>query len=389
MASLSDAASLPRPADEARAATPGRERVALLDGVRALAVASVVVCHTASRSGHNVDGALGELTARLNVGVAVFFVLSGFLLFRPFAAAALLGAPRVDLRRYARRRTARIVPAYWLWLTVLGVAFALEGFPEQAPALYAFAQVYRLETVFAGLYPAWSLDTEVAFYLLLPLLAGGFAALVVRAPSPDVAWRRGLAALGALSVATLVLRAVVFRFGGPAWLNLTVVGLFDWFALGMGLALASVALAGRPTPPSAVAWVADRPGVPWAAAAALFVLCAYALALPPEWFLPGRSTLTDLLEHVLFGAIATLVVLPAVLGPDDGGLARRLLAARPVAALGVVSYGVFLIHAPITDELLERGVDGFAALTAGTFAVTVPLAVASWLLLERPILRRA
>jgi peptidoglycan/LPS O-acetylase OafA/YrhL len=88
------------------------------DGLRAIAAVSVVVIHTSFVSGLTTRSGVGIYTARLEIGVAVFFLISGFLLYRPFAAAHVAGLPSPVLGRFWVRRLLRIVPAYWLALTV-------------------------------------------------------------------------------------------------------------------------------------------------------------------------------------------------------------------------------------------------------------------------------
>src|SRR5260370_42480308 len=86
----------------------------MLDGLRAAAAVAVVLTHVAFQTGEVVRGAGGALLGRLDAGVAVFFALSGFLLYRPYVAARWDGRPPPPVRRYALRRAARILPAYWL-----------------------------------------------------------------------------------------------------------------------------------------------------------------------------------------------------------------------------------------------------------------------------------
>ncbi|HWH92968.1 MAG TPA: acyltransferase family protein, partial [Baekduia sp.] len=120
---------------------PGNPRFPAVDGLRAVAVLAVVVTHTAFISGFNGHGFLGEITARLDSGVALFFVISGFLLYRPFVAGRYRGERGPKVTHYARRRVLRIVPAYWLALTVLaiwpGLAFV---FTDKWWIFYGFLQ---------------------------------------------------------------------------------------------------------------------------------------------------------------------------------------------------------------------------------------------------------
>ena len=114
-------------------AEPGR--FAGLEAYRGVAALLVVVFHAYQHSREGTGTArevyagtpLHPLFHNLEAGVAWFFVLSGFLLYQPFLAADLHGAPRIRLADYARRRVLRIVPAYWLALTVLAIYPGLVG----------------------------------------------------------------------------------------------------------------------------------------------------------------------------------------------------------------------------------------------------------------------
>src|SRR6478736_6725938 len=89
----------------------GRNRQ--LEGLRAVAALLVLITHVSLNAMGN-DGPFGGLLARLDVGVAVFFVLSGYLLYRPFVRALLRDEPLPSVRRYFRHRFLRIVPLYWV-----------------------------------------------------------------------------------------------------------------------------------------------------------------------------------------------------------------------------------------------------------------------------------
>ena len=101
---------------------PGNPRFELFEGLRAVALLAVLVFHVCAISGAINDRVLGDAAAMLgNQGPILFFVISGFLLYRPFVAARAAGVPAPSIARYARRRILRIVPAYWLALTILAI----------------------------------------------------------------------------------------------------------------------------------------------------------------------------------------------------------------------------------------------------------------------------
>src|SRR5712691_2846946 len=151
---------------------PGNPRFGLLDGLRAIAALSVVALHVGVYTDY-FPGWQGAYVRQLASGVTVFFLLSGFLLYRPFVAARFSGRNHVRVRDYARRRLLRILPAYWLALTFLALWPGLPGHPLGTGwwRYYGFLQDFRGDTLFNGLGTAWSLGTEVSFYLILPLYA--------------------------------------------------------------------------------------------------------------------------------------------------------------------------------------------------------------------------
>lgn len=118
----------------------GNPRFPLIDALRAIAVLLVIVQHATLEAKLPVNR-LTEILLRGDAGVAVFFVISGFVLYRPFVSAATRRSPRIRTRPYAVRRLLRIVPAYWVALTVLAVYPGL-NFVGGPLRYYAFGQVY-------------------------------------------------------------------------------------------------------------------------------------------------------------------------------------------------------------------------------------------------------
>ena len=120
MSAGSAVAGSPRTATGTRGRARGKAAgfVVGFDGLRAIAALLVVVVHVGAASGFTFRSSLGQYTSRGEIGVSVFFLISGFLLYRPFAAAALAGRPGPNVRSYLVRRALRIVPLYWVALVV-------------------------------------------------------------------------------------------------------------------------------------------------------------------------------------------------------------------------------------------------------------------------------
>jgi peptidoglycan/LPS O-acetylase OafA/YrhL len=366
---------------------PGNPRFPLLDAMRAIAALSIVFTHTAGVSGFNEANFLGAYTARLNFGVTIFFLLSGFLLYRPFVAARYEGRPPIRIRDFARRRVLRIVPAYWVALVLLAIYPGLLGF-WGGPwwRSFTFTQIYWRDSTVQGISPAWTLCVEASFYLALPFLAAGLARLAGRSA------RRELAALGGLALVSIALRTALQSAGGSYVLQNTLACFLDWFAIGMALAVVSVATHGREASSRVLSLVVRRPWVPWAAFFALFTLVAYGFGLPRGFFLVYGNW-NYLGEHIGYAACALLLLLPAVFGDWAGGWPRRLLGHRALAWLGLISYGIFLYHAPFVLELHNHGADGwlpgsgYLSLTLPSLAIAIACAAASYYVVERRALR--
>jgi peptidoglycan/LPS O-acetylase OafA/YrhL len=371
--------------DEALRPPPGNPRFPLLDSARAVAALLIVVTHTAALSGFNLQNALGAYTARMNFGVTIFFLLSGFLLYRPFVAARREGRPAIRIRDFTRRRVLRIVPAYWVALALLSLYPGLSGFSEHWWRFFSFTQIYWFDSTITGLSPAWSLCIEATFYVILPFLAVAIGRLGI---SP----RGEVAAILALAAASVGYRTILQAHGGPHTEQNTLLCYFDWFAYGMILATISVATHGREAQSRVLQSIVRRPWVPWALAAVAFWAISTQFQLPRGFFFvyTGWSYLG---EHLGYALVSFLVLLPLVFGDWAGGWPRRLMALRPLPWLGLISYGIFLWHSPIMGKVNDHGAQNvvpgstFLSLLIVTLGVSVPIAAASYYLVERPALK--
>ena len=367
-------------------------RFPLLDSVRAIAALSVVVFHASFWSQITLTGSdLAPFLSRLDVGVTIFFVLSGFLLYRPFVRARLLGTPPPRAIAYGWRRVLRIVPAYWLALTVIALVIPKPDTfePGHAIVYYGFLQIYG-DLALGGIGQAWTLCVEVTFYALLPVWALALRRLPATVRSELVALG-ALAAVGSAWILFAVLTAADPDQANADRMLLWLPAYLDHFALGMALAVISVA--GERDGRAPLAWVGRWPWAPWLGAAAAFVVVAVGIGLSPENRLDApMDAAQTVARHWLYAAVAVGVLLPAAFGPPGRGGIRRLLAHPVLLYLGVISYGVYLWHNAAMEEVVDQiGRDGswgdfLLYLAVGAVAAVV-LATLSWRVVERPLLR--
>ncbi len=368
-----------------------RHRFIYFDSLRALAALAVLGLHVGVMSGANARAAYGLFTSHLDVGVTLFFLISSFLLYRPYAVALLEDAVPPRLAPYALRRLLRVGPAYWVALTLLAIWPGLLGvFTRDWWIFYGFGQSYLPLGAGLGIGPAWSLSVEVAYYALLPLLAAGIAKLCRNRPTSDRV-HIALTALALLGAAGVVFRGWVHH-AGFHFLTLTLPCHLLWFAAGMALAVVSASLSGRERSSGMARIVIDHPSGCWLLAAAIYsVLC-----LSPDFrrtSMAQYTTAADAMQHVLYGVVALLVMLPAVLAEEAGGAPQRVLSSRPLTALGAISYGFFLWHAPLLFAMTGHGVDRWIpnARFFSLWIAILPVAIAcGWLsyrLIEQPMMR--
>lgn len=367
----------------------GKQRFALFDGLRALAALAVLLFHAGLYTGAQESASgLAPFLARLNVGVALFFVISGFLLYRPLLAARAGLTRPGRIRDYGRRRLLRILPAYWVALTILMIYPGLPDLPgPRLWAYYLFAQDYSGRTLNNGIGPAWSLGCEVVFYALLPLLSGalGWAA---RRRGRTLCWRLELVALIGLTALTVLYR--IFFVPDPSVRPpSTFMGTFGWFALGMALALLSVL--SELHPGRAWARLRAHAWLGWpCAATAYVVLCG--ISRDQVGFFAPEHTLQQLEVYGLNGVIALALALPAVFEAERRGIAARLLSWRPLSWLGLVSYGFYLYHVPIMVAL-NRSLAApdrtaqFLLVATATALLATAAAALSYYVVERPAIR--
>lgn len=367
------------------------QRLAVLDGYRAVAALLVVTTHVSFSTGFVLNLPLGAVFSRFDIGVAIFFLLSGFLLYRPWARAGLTGSTPPAIGTYLKHRFFRIMPAYWTVvmavLLILPTAALTAG---TAITNLTLTQFYIFGMQVEGLTQMWSVGVEVSFYLALPLI--GWAVLRRFAGTPGSA-KRQLVALGLMWIVGAGFTA--FRTVGPLSGELGtgfwVIGFLDWFAVGMVTGLAYELLA-QPNPPvwaQRMRSLANETTTCLVLAGALFIAAATPLAGP--YLLIGDG-FGDFIRHMLYPIIALLFLLPGFLASDREGILHSFLTSPAMIFLGKISYGIFLWHLLVRDLLayylnVPPFGGGFWWLLPLTIAITIGVAWASWLGIEEPLIR--
>ncbi len=389
-----------------------------MEGARGIAALSVVFFHVGweTPGGPRVYLAI---TGRMWLGVPLFFLLSGFLLYRPFARATIHQRPWPSLARYGRARFLRIFPAYWvvLTLTILetgayilpygngphldlvpvalaacaAVAWVITWRRRSSPPLAVvlsagalvllalnphslrwgtsnYLLVFMLLNHPAVIRPAWTLCLEVAFYAVLPILA----VLANRVARRGTSIRRR-AALLALAFAPIGPIAYAYAaraetdHSWPIWLP----AYLDEFAIGMYLAIA------------AEVWPRVRP---WTSRTLLVGGLAVCMAAERLYHVGPQSAVGNY-SGMAYGRtmeVGFALLLASVVLREERTMLGSVLSWRPLAALGTISYGIYLWHMPVIERLSATPLwwsqpwDVVLPLT-----ITIALASASWLLLER------
>jgi peptidoglycan/LPS O-acetylase OafA/YrhL len=385
-------------------------RLTGLDFLRALACLLVFAHHTTQRLNFDaLSGGWRVYYLFFNMGafgVGIFFLLSGFLLSRPFWLAYDSGAPMPSLATYALRRAARIMPGYYVALTatfvLAGVVFGTPFAPDIVKRYFAglfFLGEFHWLTLFPAEVngPLWSIGMEVASYVLLPI--GLLALFALRPVLPG--WRGRITFLAVVGAALLAHLAIV-RFvpketvdadfghgligGAKFWMpQYNVAGFFVVFAMG-GLAAGLSTL-----------WRGQRHVI-----ADLLVILGFAGAAMAIWSVaPTRAPesfgwlgLPYDFPYFHLGIALALIAFP------HSRLLPVLSEAAPIRYLAKISFGIYVWHFMVLELIRQLFVPnfGYAGIADTTFwleltAIAATLAVIagslSWYLVESPVLNWA
>jgi peptidoglycan/LPS O-acetylase OafA/YrhL len=367
-----------------------RDGTEIVDGLRGFAILLVVGFHTWLFSWLIPALTIGGVAHRFDffarigyLGVDLFFLISGFCLFYPYAREAIEGSAPMSIVQFARRRALKILPSYALALLATA-ALAAPAFTSIGDAANAFiAHALFVQNAFNEAYRAnntvlWSLAIEVQFYLIFPFLARAFLANAPLTFSGLV----GAALVYRLGTAQCCFDVETIRRQLPAWL--------DVFACGMLAAYAYV-------------WV--RRHLPELAhARRTWTLCALGATALGLLLLVQADAAQDLhngregwqvLNRSLLAGVGAVLIVSSCFAASWW---RALLANRILVFLSVVSYNLYLWHTIIELWLVQHRLPHPATLNphddprwkfayvALSLISSLAVATALTYVLERPIL---
>ncbi len=392
---MSTSAVQANPTSVGGAATTGTGRVGNLDVLRAVAAFGVLAGHAYVLGGRVVplraERWYDVLVLAGASGVWLFFAISGYVIAKPFVDRLVTGRPLPELVPYALKRALRIFPLYWVALTaVIAVAGAGVTALWHYPVHYALLHNLVPGRQGALFSVAWTLTLELLFYIAVPLLA-----LALRRWGGAMSAER-LAALVVGSWVASIAFSLIAPFSptdlnGQVWLRGSLPAMWQMFCPGILLALGPHLRPG--------AW--RRLVVDWPQRRAAVVIGAGALAVatvlgtlaPRRFGLEWGQALTDA-GRPLF-AVGFAIVIAAAMRSRPWGRGR----ARGLLHLGLVSYGIYLLHAVLLTVFLgpalsfvplpQQGLLAYLVHLGFLAGLTIALAMASWRFLELPCIRLA
>jgi peptidoglycan/LPS O-acetylase OafA/YrhL len=379
---------------------PFHPRFPLSDGARAFAVVSVMIVHAWLFTGGfgGFTGSLpNRLVVRLDGAVAIFFFLSGFLLYRPMIAHRTGGPAAPSVVDYARRRFLRVYPAYWVALTALAIFPGLVGvFSGRWLAFYSLGFYLDLadaskacfgEPGFrCGLPQSWTLTVEMTFYIMLPFYAL-LTSWIARGRSVRTWMRIELLLIAVLAAASVLAGGLSSSLRDATLFRFSFLAHFLWLGLGLAAAVISVGYRNRRDGlPRPLRLAAEHPGACWGLALAIWVVEVFTV-VPAPFTVATLGVGGYIVLQLVQAIVAALLLTPVVFGNPNFGVASRFFGHPVMIWLGLISYGLYLWSVTITVDLGVGGAEaGFWTVLLLTILITIPLAAISYYLLERPLM---
>lgn len=357
-----------------------------LDSLRALGIISVSYGHQISLD------TLTTPTVGVRIGYHVgftfglaFFVLSGYLLFRPFASTIIDGGVPAGANKFIWRRLWRIVPAYWLVLTIALIFDRAIEKPDNVLgviALYTFVYPYFTAFFRLGMVQAWTLCAEIVFYVALPFVAAWLGQRARKLPSAADRVRWLYRVLGVTLAAALLFRiglSVIGRnFAEQGYrVNYMFLNYIDWFALGMLMAAAREAWVRGVRLPRWLDTVIRYPAIGLLAAASFWWL-VFQMHHPLVPIFAYPSVFQYVMRLELLGIAVACMIAPFCFRTKVPGRAASLLSGPALSYAAKISYGYFLWHFLVIHQVEERY--GYPSSLLDALGRWVPIAAVTFTL---------
>ena len=352
-----------------------------LDSLRAIAVLLTIVFHAWYQLPGTV--ATGKTPYQYplyfgRTGVHLFFVLSGFLLFLPYAKWILGSGERPSTRLFYKRRLLRVGPAYWVSLIILSVfgPYTISALLDVVAHVFFASNVYY-RTIFSinGVY--WTMAIEVQYYLVLPLIAFALFWLSKRVG----VWVSLLGLVGALLVVSAASIKIddTHALGHIAVVSTLLLGetsLTAWIGVfGLGIAMSMLYSALKNSNRLESLHLAGNALVP------LSIALGFGLAFAPI----AQSDV----KHIGFGVVYTLLLAGVLFASPR---VRRVFEWRVLRFIGLISYSLYIWHLFVIekiDRLLPKTPLSLrieSRLVVGGL-LSIAVAYVSYQLVERPFIR--
>jgi peptidoglycan/LPS O-acetylase OafA/YrhL len=371
------------------------------DGIRGVGMLCVFFTHLflladpSATSNMRAYGWAAPVLGHLDLGLAAFFVLSGYLIARPFARAYVARTRRPPLRDYVRNRVLRVVPAFYVFTVLVLLIFGLDGSLGsgsrnssdwwQVLGQFLFVQGQTRGPASVPIGPAWSIGAEVGFYLLIPL-----SAFVAYRVGDRIAGRQRRAAVAIAAIAVLTFLSIASRAVHKfdfSWLT-SPPAIMYVFMPGVAVAvvepLIAARLRGDPRLAKRIAWASFAAA---ALAAVVYTTSDYdARQTPIHHALGQRALIAAMCTGALIFGMVVLQL--------GTGRAPRLFANRLMLWMGARSYSFYLAHIAVLFAIVhalgggESIAERAAIMTAVGLPVTTAIAALSYRYVERPFLAR-
>jgi Predicted acyltransferases len=411
-----------QPVNNAAIAKSQPKNIGVLDGLRGIAILLVIFYHI-HQSAPPIDELkypwLGAITITTNTGVTLFFILSGFLLFQPYAKALLTNGPWPSLRRFYLRRVLRIIPAYYCALFIISILFSPQFLQPDHWGSFVLFLTFLMDTTketFRQLDgPFWTLAIEWQFYMLLPFIALGFSFVIKRLPHCNTEGRRLLAILSGCTI--VLIWALVLRWFGS--LNL-VTSSFDSFpqavfallhgydgkyfeVFSQGMALSACFCFATQSQAGARLNRWFKRLSPFMLVTGLLVLYICALWIfnlfyykQHEFpFMDGLNPYFVVYNGTFIGIGYTLCMCALLFGPR---FLQRIVEFAPLKKVALISFGLYMWHLPFIQFFRDHIYPTlqpmgrwhlYISYWVVVALVAVPIATMSYLFIEKPAMQLA